>query len=90
MKNFNDLVFEPHKTVGYGTQAKMQFGNGYGISVITGVSAYGEGDAPYEAAVLLGDGGLCYDTPVTDDVMGHLNASSVTEKMKLIQELPKK
>jgi hypothetical protein len=88
MKTFKDLTFEEHKVSGYMTHAKLQFDNGYGISVITGQSAYGSGDAPYEAAVLNTDGGLCYSTPVTDDVMGHLNADSVTSKMRRIQELP--
>jgi hypothetical protein len=88
MKTFKDLVFEQHRVVGFGTQAKLTFDNGYGISVITGESAYGGGDAPYEAAVLNKSGGLCYSTDVTDDVMGHLNEDSVTDKMKQIQELP--
>lgn len=88
MKEFKDLTFGAHKTIGFGTQAKFQFDNGYGISVITGSSAYGDGDTPYEAAVLLSDGSLCYDTPVTEDVMGHLTADTVTDKMRQIQELP--
>jgi hypothetical protein len=87
MKTFKDLVFGKHKVVGFGTQAKLAFDNGYGISVITGDSAYGAGDFPYEVAVLNKDGGLCYDTPVTDDVLGHLNADGVTDKMEQIQEI---
>lgn len=88
MKAFKDLVFEQHRVVGFGTQAKMKFDNGYGISVITGESAYGSGKVPYEAAVLLTNGDLSYDTPVTDDVMGYLTAGGVSDKMKQIQELP--
>jgi hypothetical protein len=88
MKTFKDLTFEKHPVAGFGTQAKLKFDNGYGISVITGSSAYGDGAMPYEAAVLLTNGSLCYDTPVTDDVMGHLSADSVTDRMKQIQQLP--
>ncbi len=86
MKNFNDLVFEPHSG-GMGERATLEFDNGYSVSVVSGQMFYTSPNQPYEAAVM-DDNGLCYDTPVTDDVIGHLTKSGVTDVMKQIQELP--
>lgn len=90
MKTFEDLDFRPHPN-GYGSQAIMFFGNGYGISVITGPLYYSDVAHPYEAAILSGysfnDLHLCYSTPIADDVIGHLTKSGVTKIMKKIQKL---
>lgn len=86
MKTFDDLDFTKHSIAG--TQAVMEFDNGYGVSVITGPMAYGGDQGLYELAVLKGDS-LCYDTPVTDDVIGYLSPEEVTEKMAEVQTLPK-
>ena len=86
-KTFKDLEFVPHPVMGAGgTRAYMEFANGYGISVITGEYAYSDEEHPYEAAVLCG-GAICYDTPITEDVVGHLDEEGVTQIMKQIQEL---
>lgn len=86
-KTFKDLEFKPHPTMGDGgTRAYMVFSNGYGISVITGEWAYADELNPYEVAVLVG-GAICYNTPITDDVIGHLDEEGVTDIMKRIQEL---
>lgn len=89
MKNFNDLAFKQHKVFSDGTQAEMHFDNGYGVSVITGESAYTSVAGPYEVAVLKTGKGLCYDSGITDDVMGHLMEQGVTDVMKRIQKLTK-
>ena len=86
MKTFNDLIFKQHPNWMSGTQARMDFPNGYGISVITGEYAYSDNEHPYEVAVME-HGSLCYNTPITDDVIGYLDADGVTEIMKQIQEL---
>ena len=86
MKTFDDLEFKKHHIAG--TQAVMEFDNGYGVSVITGPIAYGGDHGLYELAVLKG-ASLCYDTPVTDDVIGHLSPAEVSEKMAEVQTLPK-
>lgn len=90
MKTFDDLKFDPHSRsyVGFDKHAKMQFENGYGISVITGASAYTSEGAPYEVAVLHNNR-LTYTTPITDDVIGHCTQERVTEIMKRIQQLNK-
>lgn len=84
MKNFDDLQFKKYANAGM--QAIMQFDNGYGVSVITGPLAYGGDRGLYELAVLKG-GELCYDTPVTDDVIGYLIPADVTRLMAEVQAL---
>lgn len=88
MKTFNDLEFTQHSQYPLlDQQALMDFPNGYGISVVTGEHAYANTNT-YEVAVLNNDA-LCYDTPITDDVVGHCTESKVTEIMKQIQKLKK-
>lgn len=85
MKTFKDLVFEPHG-IGYGYQAVLNFDNGYGVSVLLGDLFYSNGIDTYELGVLK-KGHLCYDTPITDDVLGYLNKGEVTKIMEKIQKL---
>jgi hypothetical protein len=40
----------------------------------------------YELAVFK-DGEICYDTPITDDVIGYLRPEDVTDVMVKIQQL---
>lgn len=101
MKNFNDLQFDPHRT-GDGLHGKAFFENGYGISVVrfklgifssfrNGYGSYTENENQWEVAVLRGDNEeytLCYDTPITDDVIGYQSEDDVAELMRRIQELP--
>jgi len=91
MKTFKDLEFKPHKT-GEGLQARMDFDNDYGVSVvrfkINGVfGSYTDSDKEWELAVMW-KGELTYTTPVTNDVIGHLSARAVTKIMKQVQLLP--
>lgn len=90
MKTFQDLEFKTHDLAKYGQfnqQARMTFPNGYGISVVSGEYAYSSEGHPYEVAVFDGNG-LTYETPITDDVIGHCTSEDVTEIMQKIQELP--
>lgn len=98
MKSFEDLEFKPwtqlrgiadNKYFGKYSEAKqaiMNFPNGYGISVVFGEMFYSNGIDSYEVAVMK-DGILCYDTPITDDVIGYVSKEGVTRIMKQIQEL---
>jgi hypothetical protein len=79
---FNSLVFKPTTL---GTQATLNFPNGYGASVITG--GYGSDIRPYEIAVIR-DNRCCYSTPITSDVLGHLNAVDVEIHLNEIEALP--
>lgn len=89
MKTFKDLKFEEHYFSPFckeAKQAKMNFENGFGVSVLFGNCFYSNGRNTYEVAVLK-NGGLCYDTEITTDVLGHLTKSEVTEVMKKVQNL---
>jgi len=89
MKTFKDLVFEERPAY-YGkgeTRAELYFDNGYGVSVITGASAYSNKDAPYELAIMWA-GGIVRFTGITDDVLGWLTEEDVTTYMIKVQELP--
>jgi len=55
-----------------GYQLLYKFDNGYGASVVKHDFSYGGSKGLYEIAVLDEEGHLCYDTPITSDVIGHL------------------
>ena len=85
MKAFKDLEFNPHPS-GEGIQARIEFDNGYGVSVICTPFSYGGKSGLYEMAVFH-DGELTYTTDLGDDVKGWLTEDEVTELLKQIQEL---
>lgn len=75
-----------------GYRRRWFYPNGYGASVINNPFSYGNEDGLYELAVLKGtadDYDLCYDTPITVDVLGWLTPRDVAETLKKIQALPK-
>lgn len=88
MKTFKDLVFEPHPVWKGGYQAKMEFPNGFGISVITGAPEMYCNSDTYEVAVLK-NGICCFSTPLTDNVLGYQTRRQVTRIMKAIQGFTK-
>ena len=85
MKTFNDLDFQPMQ-FDVGIQARIYFDNGYGASVIKSPYSYGGNQDLYELAVIK-DNAICYDTPITDDVIGYLTEDDVTKYLGQIQEL---
>ena len=89
MKTFEDLEFEQLNDAPYmvGKQSRMQFDNGFGVSVVSHSYSYGGRDGLYEVAVLDKDGVLTYETPVTNDVIGYLTEEDVNDIMKQVQEL---
>lgn len=89
---FNDLKFEDDED-GMGEYAYHIFGNHYGVSIVRGPYTYGGKQGLYELAVLHMAPGdeysqLVYDTPITNDVMGHLTPDDITKIMKQVEELP--
>lgn len=87
LKRFEDLEFEPISLVGIdGIQAVLEFESGFGVSVIKSPYSYGGKSGLFELAVLK-DGRITYSTKITDDVMGYLSESEVTELMLKVQEL---
>jgi hypothetical protein len=85
-KTFKDLQFKKHRELG-GVVSRIHFENGYGASVVKHEYSYGGKDGLYELAVLDKNGELCYDTPITDDVVGYLRDVDVTDVMEKIQQL---
>jgi len=65
---------------------ELAFPNGYGASVIRH-PARGSRRSHYEVAVLFG-GNIVYDTPVTNDVVGWLDAAGVKKVCGEIRALP--
>ena len=65
----------------------FKFRNGYSASVVCNPTTYGYDMNFFEVAVLDKNGNLCYDTPITDDVVGYLNFQGVADILKDISEL---
>ena len=86
MKGFNDLEFNDLPDLS-GIYCRIQFENGYGVSVIKHKYSYGGPDGLYELAILDSDGEITYDTPITDDVIGYLTEEGVTALLTEIQLL---
>ena len=70
-----------------GIQHVYDFPNGYGASVIRHKGSYGFKSGLWELAVLDSTGDLCYTTPVTDDVVGHLTEEQINLKLIEIRGL---
>jgi hypothetical protein len=85
MKTFNDLDFQPMQFE-VGIQARIFFDNGYGASVVQSPYSYGGNQDLYELAVIK-DNDICYNTPITDDVIGYLTEDEVTKYLSQIQNL---
>ena len=87
MKTFKDIEFKPNPMgEDFGIVGRTQFDNGYEASVVKSEYTYGGKDGLYELAVFK-DGEICYDTPITDDVIGYLRPEDVTDVMVKIQQL---
>lgn len=85
---FDDLEFGNRSANMPGIQALVFFENGYGASVIRGYGTYGAENGLYELAVVKRDGDswdLCYDSGITDDVIGHLSEEEVTSYLQAIE-----
>ena len=70
-----------------GTQRIYKFPNGYGASIIRHKGSYGFKGGLWELAVLDSTGTLCYDTSVTNDVIGYLSDEEVILKLNEIRGL---
>ena len=70
-----------------GVQRIYKFDNGYGASAVMHEYSYGGKNGLWELAVLDSNGDLCYHTPVTQDVIGHLDDIKLQEVLKEISEL---
>ena len=67
----------------YMQRIRIMFPNGYGASIIKGDGSYG-----VELAVLT-DAGVCYDTDITDNVIGNIeNLEELNGYLERIKALP--
>ena len=81
-------LYEVSPTYGEGAvQYIYKFLNGYCASVVRHNSSYGNNKGLYELAVLDKDGSLCYDTPITDDVIGSLKFEEAEDICYKISQL---
>jgi hypothetical protein len=87
MKTFKDIEFKPNPMgEDFGIVSRTQFDNGYAVSVVKSEYTYGGKDGLYELAIFKDDE-ICYDTPITNDVLGYLTDRDVTEVLIKIQQL---
>lgn len=82
---FNDLTFLP-TVYSEGIRAIVNFDNNYGASIIKTNKSYGNEEGLYELAVTH-NGDICYDTPITANVIGYLTEDEVTELLQKIEAL---
>lgn len=84
MKTFKDLVFKQHGWDETAHHARINFDNGYGVSVLSGGEFFRTANNTYEVGILKDDY-LCYSTPITDDVLNYQTPEQITEIMKKLQ-----
>ncbi len=92
---FCDLDFHPHGSFPDGIAARHFFPNGYGVSVVQFTTPYGSGsygalEGLYEVAVLKGleeNWEICYDTHITDDVIGYQSIEDIDALISQIESL---
>jgi hypothetical protein len=74
-----------------GTQVVHKFDNGFGASVVQHQFSYGGDDGLFELGVIKfredDKWDLCYETEVTDDVIGYLDEDDVQSLLTRIEEL---
>ena len=85
-------MIEPHSTeilgeFPNGIQRIYKFKNGYGASVVMHNGSYGGNKGLWELAVLNEEGDLCYHTPITQDVIGHLTDTKLQSILEEIKAL---
>lgn len=71
-------------------QVVLKFPNDYGASIVRDEYTYGGKEGLFELAVIkwVDDKfDICYDTPITDDVIGYLSGSEVIEVLTDIFKL---
>jgi hypothetical protein len=88
--NLKQYIVSVGPVFGNGGQIEMHFPNGYGASIISSKYSYGGDEGKFEIAVLKRDAGrwdICYDTPITDDVVGYLDVTEAKEVLIQIMEL---
>ena len=70
---------------------KIDFDNGYAVSIVHHANSYGSHDGLFELAVMRADTcELVYDTPVTRDVLASLDFADVALAIEAVRALPRR
>lgn len=83
---FNDKELEKRIEYSLNNRYREFYPNGYGVSIIPDI----DNSSFYEVAVLKGteeEYDICYETPITDDVIKGLTLSQAHEIAKQVSEL---
>ena len=87
-----DQYIKIYKHLPHHISCVYQFENGYGASIIRGKHTYGGDLGLFELAVVKfisdDDFMLCYDTPITEDVIGYLSLDELAPLLQQIKALP--
>jgi hypothetical protein len=87
MKTFNDIIFKPNPMgAEFGIVSRTKLDNGYEVSVVQSPHSYGGDIGLYELAIFK-DGEICYDTPITNDVLGYLRPEDVMDVIAKLEKL---
>ena len=94
LQEMSDFLVDSRRKNG-GFQLLFRFENDYGASVIKTPYSYGGVEDLWELAVIYygkatdpSDYELCYDTPITDDVIGWVDDPHVVGYLREIKDLP--
>lgn len=87
VSTFDDLMFYSHPNDRGGKIAQCRFLNDYGLSVINGEGAYCTADTFEEA--ILHDGGITYNTPLTNDVLSTQSKEDINLLIKEVKSWDK-
>lgn len=91
LEKIEETTYE-HRNLHGGDQFIIKFANGYGASIVRHQRSYGYRQGLWELAVIHNDRTnkwpLCYKTPITNDVIGWLEANRVGEILYKIKGLP--
>lgn len=82
----SSVKYEEGKRLG-GFYYYVEFQNGYGIDIAKHNGTYGREEDKWEIAVMK-DGDCCYDTPITDDVIGWLTDAEALHYAIEVMKLP--
>lgn len=87
MKPIIDIKIQ---TIHDGVQTIVFFENNYGASIVKNRFSYGNNEGLFEIAVLKGNmefWDICYDTPITDDVLGYQTSEDINNVLEKISKL---
>ena len=87
MKTFKEIEFKTNPMgEDFGIVSRTKLDNGYEVSVVQSPHSYGGDIGLYELAIFK-DGEICYDTPITNDVLGYLRPEDVMDVIVKLEKL---